>query len=221
MRFLHVTAQKLDRVSHLKAQRAFSDAKTTQIYAKANLEVKRKALEKISEPSIVQTLPCCSRTRIFLTGSAPSNSSQGQACMTILTRAPPANRGYYAESSEARALTTGDLGHQLHIFTFRRYCRKCAAAHFSHIVEVMLREVAPSSRAHSLVDSPARHQLTRRWTRANWAARTHRPLTSPHLRCDRGGSLNKTKPAAVLAAPVRSVQFLLSSLADPSDAAAA
>ena len=33
------------------------DAKTTQIYARANLEMKRKALEKISEPSPVQTLP--------------------------------------------------------------------------------------------------------------------------------------------------------------------
>jgi len=29
--------------------------------------------------------------------------------MTTLTRAPPTNRGYYAESSYARALTTGDL----------------------------------------------------------------------------------------------------------------
>ncbi len=33
------------------------DAKTTQIYARANLEMKRKALEKISEPSSVQTIP--------------------------------------------------------------------------------------------------------------------------------------------------------------------
>ena len=33
------------------------DAKTTQIYARANLEMKRKAIEKISEPSIVQTIP--------------------------------------------------------------------------------------------------------------------------------------------------------------------
>src|SRR2546426_9330123 len=59
----------------------------------------------------------------------------------------------------------------------------------------------PSSRAYSLVDSPARHQLTRRWTRANWAARTHRPLTSPHLRSGRGGSLTKTEPAVALTAP--------------------
>ena len=33
------------------------DAKTTQIYARANLEMKCKALEKISEPSSVQTIP--------------------------------------------------------------------------------------------------------------------------------------------------------------------
>jgi hypothetical protein len=33
------------------------DIKTTQIYARANLEMKRKALEKISEPSLVQTIP--------------------------------------------------------------------------------------------------------------------------------------------------------------------
>jgi hypothetical protein len=39
-------------------------------------------------------------------------------------------------------MTTGDLGHQLQISTFRRYWRKCATAHFRHIVEVMLREVA-------------------------------------------------------------------------------
>src|SRR2546429_5439323 len=32
------------------------DAKTTQIYARANLEMKRNALEKISEPSLVQTI---------------------------------------------------------------------------------------------------------------------------------------------------------------------
>ena len=34
------------------------DAKTTQIYARANLEMKRRALEKISEPSSVQMIPC-------------------------------------------------------------------------------------------------------------------------------------------------------------------
>ena len=34
------------------------DVKTTEIYARANLEMKRKALEKISEPSSVQTIPC-------------------------------------------------------------------------------------------------------------------------------------------------------------------
>ena len=33
------------------------DAKTTQIYARANLEMKRNALEKISEPSSVPTIP--------------------------------------------------------------------------------------------------------------------------------------------------------------------
>jgi site-specific recombinase XerD len=33
------------------------DTKTTQIYARANLEMKRKALEKISDPSPVSTIP--------------------------------------------------------------------------------------------------------------------------------------------------------------------
>jgi integrase/recombinase XerD len=35
-----------------------ADAKTTEIYARANLEMKRNALEKISEPSSVQPIPC-------------------------------------------------------------------------------------------------------------------------------------------------------------------
>jgi integrase/recombinase XerD len=34
------------------------DVKTTQIYARANLEMKRKALEKIDDSSPVQTIPC-------------------------------------------------------------------------------------------------------------------------------------------------------------------
>ena len=33
------------------------DVKTTQIYARANLEMKRQALEKITEPSPVPTIP--------------------------------------------------------------------------------------------------------------------------------------------------------------------
>jgi hypothetical protein len=41
-------------------------------------------------------------------------------CMAILTRAPPNNRGYYAESNQARALTTDDLGCPLRISTVRR-----------------------------------------------------------------------------------------------------
>jgi hypothetical protein len=49
--------------------------------------------------------------------------------MIALTRAPPNNRGYYAESGHARALTNGDLGHLLPISTFRTYYRECAAAH--------------------------------------------------------------------------------------------
>ena len=73
----------------------------------------------------------------------------------------------------------------------------------------------PSSPAYSLVDSPARHQLTRRRTRANWAARTHRPSTSPHLRCGRGGSLTKTEPAVALTAPYALRIFRLSWPAHP------
>jgi hypothetical protein len=42
------------------------DAKTTQIYARANLEMKRKALEKISEPSIVQTIPSWQKNKDLL-----------------------------------------------------------------------------------------------------------------------------------------------------------
>jgi integrase/recombinase XerD len=42
------------------------DAKTTQIYARANLEMKRKALEKISEPSSVQTIPCWQQNKDLL-----------------------------------------------------------------------------------------------------------------------------------------------------------
>jgi site-specific recombinase XerD len=34
------------------------DVKTTQIYARANLEMKRKALEKIDDSSPVQTIAC-------------------------------------------------------------------------------------------------------------------------------------------------------------------
>src|SRR5215470_13744295 len=42
------------------------DAKTTQIYARANLEMKRDALEKISEPSLVQTIPCWQQNKGLL-----------------------------------------------------------------------------------------------------------------------------------------------------------
>jgi site-specific recombinase XerC len=53
------------------------DVKTTQIYARANLEMKRNALEKINESSLVQNdLHAGSRTRTFLTGSVLCNRSQ-------------------------------------------------------------------------------------------------------------------------------------------------
>ena len=42
------------------------DAKTTQIYARANLEMKGNALEKISEPSPVQTIPCWQQNKDLL-----------------------------------------------------------------------------------------------------------------------------------------------------------
>jgi integrase/recombinase XerD len=42
------------------------DAKTTQIYARANLEMKRKALETISEPSSVQTIPSWQQNKDLL-----------------------------------------------------------------------------------------------------------------------------------------------------------
>jgi integrase/recombinase XerD len=42
------------------------DVKTTQIYARANLEMKRKALEKIADPSLVQTIPSWQQNRGLL-----------------------------------------------------------------------------------------------------------------------------------------------------------
>jgi len=42
------------------------DAKTTHIYARANLEMKRNALEKISEPSQVHTIPCWQQNKDLL-----------------------------------------------------------------------------------------------------------------------------------------------------------
>jgi hypothetical protein len=44
-------------------------------------------------------------------------ANQLHTYIAILTRAPPSNRGYYAECSHRRALTMGDLGHLLHIST--------------------------------------------------------------------------------------------------------
>lgn len=40
--------------------------KTTEIYARANLEMKRNALEKISAPSSVQTIPCWQQNKDLL-----------------------------------------------------------------------------------------------------------------------------------------------------------
>jgi integrase/recombinase XerD len=42
------------------------DVKTTQIYARANLEMKRKALEKIVDPSIVNTIPSWQQNKDLL-----------------------------------------------------------------------------------------------------------------------------------------------------------
>jgi integrase len=46
--------------------RGHVDVKTTEIYARANLEMMRKALEKISEPSSVQTIPCWQQNKDLL-----------------------------------------------------------------------------------------------------------------------------------------------------------
>jgi integrase/recombinase XerD len=43
-----------------------ADVKTTQIYARANLEMKRNALEKITESSLVQTIPCWQQNKDLL-----------------------------------------------------------------------------------------------------------------------------------------------------------
>jgi integrase/recombinase XerD len=42
------------------------DVKTTQIYATANLEMKRRALEKATEPSPVQTIPSWQQNKNLL-----------------------------------------------------------------------------------------------------------------------------------------------------------
>ena len=42
------------------------DVKTTQIYARANLEMKRNALEKITDPSPVRTIPSWQRNKDLL-----------------------------------------------------------------------------------------------------------------------------------------------------------
>jgi site-specific recombinase XerD len=42
------------------------DVKTTEIYARANLEMKRNALEKINESSPVQTIPCWQQNKDLL-----------------------------------------------------------------------------------------------------------------------------------------------------------
>ena len=42
------------------------DVKTTQIYARANLEMKRKALEKLTDPSPVRTIPSWQRNKDLL-----------------------------------------------------------------------------------------------------------------------------------------------------------
>jgi integrase/recombinase XerD len=42
------------------------DVKTTQIYARANLEMKRKALEKITDPSPVRTIPSWQQSKDLL-----------------------------------------------------------------------------------------------------------------------------------------------------------
>jgi site-specific recombinase XerD len=43
-----------------------ADVKTTQIYARANLEMKRNALEKITESSPVQPIPCWQQNKDLL-----------------------------------------------------------------------------------------------------------------------------------------------------------
>jgi len=42
------------------------DAKTTEIYARANLEMKRNAQKKINEPSLVQAIPCWQQNKGLL-----------------------------------------------------------------------------------------------------------------------------------------------------------
>jgi integrase len=42
------------------------DVKTTEIYARANLEMKRNALEKIDDSSPVQPIPCWQQNKDLL-----------------------------------------------------------------------------------------------------------------------------------------------------------
>jgi hypothetical protein len=64
------------------------DVKTTQIYARANLEMKRNALEKITDPSPVRTIPAWQQNKDLPDCSVLYNFGRTPP-MTILNRDPP------------------------------------------------------------------------------------------------------------------------------------
>jgi hypothetical protein len=92
--------------------------------------------------------------------------------MSGLSRDSPTNRGYYAESSQARALTIGDLGHPLHISTFCAYFL-CAAAHKMYLHADMRMKEKALSHAEPLGIKPARYrtddQLLAFWKASDYA----------------------------------------------------
>ena len=92
--------------------------------------------------------------------------------MSGLSRDSPTNRGYYAESSQARALTIGDLGHPLHRSTFCAYFL-CAAAHKMYLHADMRMKEKALSHAEPLGIKPARYrtddQLLAFWKASDYA----------------------------------------------------
>src|SRR5205814_4277338 len=65
------------------------DVKTTQIYARANLEMKRRALQKITDPSPVRSIPSWQQNKDLLDWLRSLLLSWKTPRMTCLNRDPP------------------------------------------------------------------------------------------------------------------------------------
>src|SRR5215471_1353700 len=79
------------------------DVKTTQIYARAKLEMKRNALEKIDDSSPVQTIPCWQENKDLLDWSVLCSTSGTSVCQACQGWPSSANRKIYVESTDAHA----------------------------------------------------------------------------------------------------------------------